>query len=197
MTERLTVEQFAARYTAAKTKAEKNKVVDSVITRTYVPFMEKVTSVQILLESAFDDRDGLKIPNEFCIHLNFQLLILTLYTNLEITQEKSTDGENSDLDDKTALSRAYDVLQSCDLWTVLIERIGIDYYELLNIKEMYLKNISVENEMTVQFAKQISRFGNLIGSAFKPLADQLLGEVDQLNAADKAELKSLLFELVK
>lgn len=194
MSNKVTVTDFVDRYISAKTTADKNKVIDSVIIRNYVPFIEKVSTIKILLEPAFHDVDGLKLPDEFCLHLNYHLTILTLYTDLEINQDRP---EGDDSADKTAVSRAYDKLQSCNLWSAIFERIGVDCEELQRIKEMYLKNRRNQNELLPQFAKQISRFRKLAETVFKPLVDQIIGELSALSDAEKADLKSGLFKLIK
>lgn len=189
MSEKLTVSQFANRYMTAKTNADKANVIKSVITRPYVPFLEKVTTLKLLLGTAITEKDGLKIRDEIALHVNFHLVILTLYTNLIIEK----NGE----DDKEAMFRAYDIMESCGLWEKIVVVIGRDYVELEKVRDLYLANIDSENDLTRQLASQVTRFSTLISTSLKPAMEGLKAEIDNLSSVDKEHLKESFFEVVK
>lgn len=189
MSEKISVSRFAADYEAAKNESEKTKLVKNVITRHYVPIIEKIVVLQEILGTAFRDRGGLSLPNEFSLHTNFHIAVLSLYTTLAI--EKTGDG------DREAGLRAYDALQACGAWNELFQAIGSDYDELARVRDMYLKNVHAENELTVQIARQVSRLGALIGSALSPLADALAGQMGDLNPDDLNAFKEELLKVVK
>lgn len=189
MSEKITVSTFVGKYESSKTKADKVRVVKSVIERSYVPFIEKLAIIQAMLESAFVDRDGVKVPDAFCIHTNFYITVLSLYTSLDI--------ERNDDNDKEAALRAYDMLQSCGIWEVLFDTIGSDYQELILVRDMYLANVKAENELTIQIARQVTRFGTLIGAALSPLSTMVQEELAKLSPEDLETIKSEMFKIVK
>lgn len=189
MNEKITVSAFANKYEAAKTKAEKSNLIKSIIRRPYVPFIEKITMIQSMLEPSFNDQDGIKIPNQFSLHTNFCTTVLFLYTSLEIDE----DGT----DDKTAALRAYDILQATGIWQRLFEAIGPDYLELVKIRDMYLENMKAENQITVQLAKQVTRFGTLVGTALEPLASTMTQELEKMTPDDISALTKEVLSVVK
>lgn len=189
MNEKTTVSAFANKYESAKTRSDKSNLVKSIIRRSYVPFIEKITMIQSMLETSFNDQGGIKIPNQFSLHTNFYTTVLFLYTSLEIEEEGT--------DDKTAALRAYDILQSTGIWERIFETIGSDYWELIRIRDMYLENMKAENQITVQLAKQVTRFGTLIGTALEPLTVAMTQELEKMTPDDISGLTNGILSVVK
>ena len=188
MNKKMTVSTFATQYINCKKESDRNSLVRSIIKRSYVPVTEKVSIIQELLGVAFDEKDGLKIPNALCLHVNFHIIILSLYTDLEIDKKEN---------DRTAGFRAYDIFQSCELWNVLKRQIGADYKELEKIRDLYLENMATENDLVVQLSNQITRFGTLISLAFRPLANTIQSEMNNLNESQKDNFKSSMIKILK
>ena len=137
---------------------------------------------------AFDEKDGLKIPNALCLHINFPYYNPIPIHCLEIDKKEN---------DRTAGFRTYDIFQSCELWNVLKRQIGADYKELEKIRDLYLENMATENDLVVQLSNQITRFGTLISSAFRPLANTIQSEMNNLNESQKDNLKNSMIKLLK
>lgn len=182
MSEKITVSEFAYRYNTAKTRDDKSNVINSIICRAYVPFVEKAAVVQAVMGTAFDDQNGMKIPNAFCLHTSFYTMVLSLYTSLAV--------EKIDDDDKEAGLRAYDTLQANGIWSAIFEAIGSDYIELKAVRDMYLENMEMDRAPMVQIPKQVSRFGSLVGTAVKE-------QIDKLNPEDLNVIKTELMKVVK
>ena len=89
MNKKMTVSTFTTQYINCKKESARNSLVRSIIKRSYVPVTEKVSIIQELLVVAFDEKDGLKIPNALCLHINFHIIILSLYTDLEIDKKEN------------------------------------------------------------------------------------------------------------
>ena len=184
----MTVSTFATKYNNCKRLSDKENLVRSIIKRPYVTYIEKVSMIQSLLGASFNEKNGLKIPDELCIHINFHILILSLYTDLEIDKTGN---------DKTDGFQAYDIFQACDIWSVLKRQIGPDYAELENVKELYIKNMAAENELSVQLSNQVTRFATLINSAFKPLASIIQTAMENLSSEDRENLKNNIVKIIK
>lgn len=176
---KISVNEFAEQY---RNTESKTAAAESIIRRRYVPYLEKVSTLKALLGSALSERDGLHIPDEIALKINFNFAILTLYTNLEIDRGSEEASE--------AVFRAYDTLQELNIWDALTAAIGEDYEELLSVRRAYLENIRHQNDITVQLAGQATRFGALIGAALKPAADALSRELRQMSDEEKAAFKS-------
>lgn len=185
MNTKIKVSEFVSMFKEAASFQDECEAIRAIIRRTYVPYMEKVTVLKALLGTSFTEQDGLMVLDHISLHLNYRMAVIFLYTNLEI--------EKNDDEDKEALIRAYDMLAELGLFEKIIELIGADYTELETVRRNYLENMLAENALTMQFAKQVTRFGSIISAATLPAIRSLQANIDNLSETDKEKLKTQIF----
>lgn len=134
----------------------------------YVPFIEKQSIAQVVLEACSNIKDGVIAVDSIQKYIIFTITILSAYTNLDF------EGEQ-DLDD-------YDALCSCQVGggTLLDEIVKIfekEYMRCNDILNMMTVDLLAENNIE----KQIGKFLTVITEKIDDLGDSLIDNLGNFN----------------
>ena len=142
----------------------------------YVPFVEKQSIAQIVLESCANIEDGVVAIDSIQKYIIFTITVLSTYTSLEF------EGNNNDLD-------SYDVLCSYQigdgtLLDEIVKTFEKEYVRCNDILNMMAADLLAENN----FEKQIGRFLTKLSNKVDTLGDSIIDKIgsfdmdfDQLN----------------
>ena len=181
-----TVIEFVEKFKKQKimnTKTD-NTIVGSFIkkeleVREYVPFVEKQSIAQIVLESCAHLRDGAISIDSIKKYIIFTITTLSVYTNLEFA------GDETDLD-------AYDALCSChtgegSLLDAILKTFEKEYTRCNDILNMMTADLMAENNVEKQIGKFLSNLSqkiSILGDTLKDKAENLDLDLSQLNIDD-------------
>lgn len=154
----------------------RQKLVQGVITRNYSPILEKKIILQNLFDKAIIEEDGIQYVDSFLLHINKTQGILALYTNLDIKKDK--DSKTNSFDD-------YDELIESGVFEMILGCIGTKEINEFNMVLNHIQDTFYNKQTTEAYiAKQITRFGNLIGFGLGSGLEQLndvLKDKDKMN----------------
>ncbi len=183
--ERINVSTFVKRYKQLTNDQLKDKYVKEHIVTTYSPILNKINILKLMNEkSVVDDSTG-KYIDMTVSKLNLVMAILVLYTDIE--PDKTEDG-------KVLTWEAYDTLKSTGLYGKILNAIGEDLEELMNVQSnvmetWYNKNCSTQAYISNLAEKVSHKFALVAGVGMEKLAEVLDDEVKLkkvANAFDKA-----------
>lgn len=99
--EKINAKEFVCKFKELKTEEEKYNFVASVITRQYVPVLEKQLALQVMLDkSIVTDENHMKYIDMFLSKINLNLAIISLYTNIKCsTPQEDNRSPIDDYDD--------------------------------------------------------------------------------------------------
>lgn len=163
--DRISISKFVNEYLSLD-PPDRKSYLDSIMTKKYVPCLDKNTIISAMLEGAIDTQYDIPRINYFAVHIDFNMALLIMYTKLSIDK----NGE----DDKEAIFRAYDLLKENELFWEIYERIGEDEYnECYMIKDMILSKYKDDASTGAQLSKFVVRAGAVIDSGMKVFNDQI------------------------
>ena len=135
----------------------------------YVPFVEKQSIAQIVLESCANIKDGVVAIDSIQKYIVFTITVLSTYTNLEF------DGNENDLD-------AYDALCSYQigdgtLLDEIVKTFEKEYVRCNDILNMMTADLMAENNIE----KQVGKFLSGISEKINNLGDSLIDKLGDFN----------------
>lgn len=136
--------------------------------KTYVPFVEKQSIAQVVLETCANMNDGVIAIDSIQKYIIFTITILSAYTNLEF------DGEQ-DLSDYDALC-SYQV-GDCTLLDEIVKTFEKEYSRCNDILNMMTADLLAENNIE----KQVGKFLSGISDKISELGDSLINKLGDFN----------------
>lgn len=123
---------------------------NSLITRTYVPVIEKRRFALDVISACTDDIDDFVTVNKFMMNIYFDMNMLGVYTNLDIP---------NDFDE---MIDQYDMLCEYGIMNKFIDLFVDEYYETWNILEGELDLLLVQNSVDAQIVKVANKVNKII-----------------------------------
>jgi len=150
----------------------------------YIPFIEKQSIAQIVLESCANIKDGVVTVDSIQKYIIFTITILSTYTNLEF------DGDVADLD-------AYDALCSYQigdgtLLDEIVKTFEKEYVRCNDILNMMTVDLMAENNIEKQVGKFLSGISEKINNLGDSLIDRLGDFNMDLNQLDIDKLSDII-----
>lgn len=180
------IQKFVNDYIEVQDINLKQKMVEGIITRTYSPILEKKIILQNLFDKSIIEDNGIQYVDSFLLHINKTHGILALYTNLDI--KKTETSETNNFDD-------YDDLISSGVFEMILGCIGTKEINEFNMVLNHIQDTFYNQQSTESYiAKQITRFGNLIGFGLGSGLEQLnilLQDENKVNTVI-SKIKSLM-----
>ena len=166
--------------------------VNEYITKTlevkdYVPFVEKQSVAQIVLESCAHMQDGVITIDSVQEYMIFTITILSTYTSLEF------EGDENDLN-------AYDVLCSYQvddstLLDEIVKTFEKEYVRCNDILNMMTADLMAENNIEKQVGRFLSGISEKIGDLGDSLIDKLGNFNMDLNQLDIDKLSDIISKI--
>ena len=150
MEKKMTVKEFVDKYNAYKNEDLKEKQIDNIIKRHYSPITEKKAALDLIFKKCIKEKDGIEYIDSFLMQVGLMSVVLALYTNLDCDNTNAFDN--------------YDLLMENGIYPKIIYKIGeIEITELKNIYTCVEETFMNQQTFEAYFAKQVTRFGELIG----------------------------------
>ena len=137
--------------------------------RDYVPFVEKQSIAQIVLESCANIKDSVIAIDSIQKYIIFTVTILSTYTNLEF------NGDESDLDSYDALC-SYQIGEGT-LLDEIVKTFEKEYVRCNDILNMMTADLMAENNIE----KQVGKFLFGISEKINDLGDSLIDKLGDFN----------------
>lgn len=168
--ERIKFSEFVEDYERAEND-EKLDVIKSIMKpEKYVPLLNKTAMISMMLDKAVDEEYGIPKIDRVVVHINFNIALIYLYTNLSPDETK---------DPSKRVFEGYDTLQKHGLFFHIINQIGeLEYSECCMIRDSILESKRDETTM----AYQIAKYSSLLSS----LSDNLKSLQDEIEDLDEA-----------
>jgi len=171
----MTVLEFIEKYNRLSSTSAKNKMIESIMKRTYCPVLEKRVILQKMLEKSIatdSSNETIQYIDMFVFKLNYIMSIIILYTSLAI-DTKIVAGEKI-----AKTEEIYDGLVESKIIKEIYEQIGEDELkELNNINEMLISNFDYTHCTGYAYlTKTLNNATQLISTTIQPI----IGYVDQL-----------------
>lgn len=128
----------------------------------YIPIMEKKKFAMDIIAACTDDVDGFIAADRFKMNIYFNMMVLGLYTNLEI---------NSDFDE---MVREYDLLCENGMLNNLLALFADDYSVMCGVLDGLLDELLVQNSIDMQVVRVANK---IIG-----ILDILGDNMDNINS---------------
>lgn len=150
----------------------------------YVPFVEKQSIAQIVLESCADLDNGVVVIDSVKKYIIFTITVLSTYTNLEF------EGDEAGLD-------AYDMLCSCQvgdgtLLDAIVKTFEKEYSRCNDILNMMTADLLAENNIEKQVGKFLTKISNKIDTFGDAIIDKLGNFEMDLNQLDIDKLTNII-----
>lgn len=161
MKKQMTVNEFIKQFTSCQTEAAKTVALKGIITTHYVPYDQKVFLARMCVEvSNVDTKTRLVRLNTPATYLNYTTTILSMYTNLKLEKDKS--------------SEAYDALMEANALQPLLDCIGSDLDEFQSVLKMCADDFR-ENETSTRSAveKLIAFMATMLDTSVQGLAEAM------------------------
>jgi hypothetical protein len=153
--EKMTVREFAEKYTKLQSDKTRENLIDSIIVRHYAPILKKRSALELIFEKCVQEKDGIKYIDSFLVQIGLMQAVLVLYTNLE-TKHKENEEDTIFTD--------YDLLMETGIYPIIMYKIGEkDIKELMNIYSSIEETFMNQQTFEAYLAKQVTRFGELFG----------------------------------
>ena len=191
---KITVSDFVKKYKQLSSDSLKERLIKSIITRTYVPVLEKKLFLQVMFDKSLVGEEPNRYVDMFLNSINITLAILGMYTKLNF--EKTEEN-------KTTMFEAYDMLAELDLLNVIFNEIpSSELTQISAINEQIMETYYNEHNSTQAFVtKLIDRFANTFGVLTKGSIDSLseiLNDEEKLNSViDKLNKDNKLTQIAK
>ena len=153
----------------------------------YVPFIEKQSIAQIVLESCANLEDDVVVIDSVQKYIIFTVTVLSTYTNLEF------EGDETDLD-------AYDMLCSCQvgdgtLLDAIVKTFEKEYSRCNDILNMMTADLLAENNIEKQVGKFLTKLSDKVNTFGDTIIDKL-GNFDMdLNQLDIDKLTNAISKI--
>ena len=191
---KITVSDFVKKYKQLSSDSLKERLIKSIIIRTYVPVLEKKLFLQVMFDKSLVGEEPNRHVDMFLNSINVTLAILGMYTKLNF--EKTEEN-------KTTMFEAYDMLAELDLLNVIFNEIpSSELTQISAINEQIIETYYNEHNSMQSFAtKLVDRFANTFGVLTKGSIDSLsdiLNDEEKLNSViDKLNKDNKLNQIAK
>lgn len=165
------VEQFKndkVMNTQIKPNAVSEYIKDKLEVKDYIPFVEKQSIAQVVLETCANLKDGVIAIDSIQKYIIFTIMILSTYTNLEFDGDEDLDAYDAlcvyQIDDGTLLD-------------AIVKTFEKEYVRCNDILNMMTADLVAENNIE----KQVGRFLSGISEKINELGDSLIGKLGNFN----------------
>lgn len=170
--ERITVSTFVERYNKLNNDQLKDKYVKEHVKITYAPILKKKAILEVMNNKSVVEGSTGKYIDLITSKLNLIMAVLVLYTDIE--PDKNEDGQ-------PLVCESYDALQSTGLIGKILNIIGSDVEELMNIQSKvmdtwYAQHTSTEAYVANLVEKASHKLGVYAGAGMDKFADVLSDE---------------------
>ena len=179
--ERITVSTFVERYSKLNNDQLKDKYVKEHVKITYAPILKKKIILEAMNDKSIIEGSTGKYIDMITSKLNFTMAVLMLYTDIEPDKNE---------DDQPLVCESYDSLKSTGLIGKILNTIGSDIEELMNIQSQvmdtwYAQHTSTEAYIANLVEKASHKLGVYAGVGMDKVADVLSDEkkVNKIAAA--------------
>lgn len=187
--ERITVSTFVERYGKLNNDQLKDKYVKEHVKITYAPILKKKAILEAMNNKSVIDSPTGKYIDLITSKLNFTMAVLMLYTDIE--PDKNEEGQ-------PLVCESYDSLQSTGLIGKILNTIGSDVEELMNIQSQIMDTWYAQHTSTEAYVANLveaasHKLGVYAGVGMDKLADVLSDEkkVNKIIAALDKVLKKI------
>ena len=139
----------------------------------YIPIMEKKMFVMDVISACTDEVDGFISADRFKMNIYFNMRVLALYTNLEVSN------------DFNEMTEQYDALCENGTLNNVLSLFADEYSVMCNVLENVLDELLVQNSIeaqVVRIANKLSFVINSIGSGLDKLdLNSILPEGENIN----------------
>lgn len=191
---KITASDFVKKYKQLSSDSLRERLIKSIITRTYVPVLEKKLFLQVMFDKSLVGEESNRHVDMFLNSINVTLAILGMYTKLNF--EKTEEN-------KTTMFEAYDMLAELDLLNVIFNEIpSSELTQISAINEQIMETYYNGHNSIQAFAtKLVDRFANTFGVLTKGSIDSLseiLNDEEKLNSViDKLNKDNKLTQIAK
>lgn len=173
--------------TQIKPNAVSEYIKNTLEVKDYVPFVEKQSMAQIVLESCANMKDGVISIDSIQKYIVFTITVLSTYTNLEF------EGNENDLD-------AYDALCSYQigdrtLLDEIVKTFEKEYVRCNDILNMMTTDLMAENNIEKQVGKFLFGISKKINDLGDSLIDKLGGFNTDLSQLDINKLTDMISKI--
>ena len=168
------IREFVEKYEAIATdRLKEDYIKDNLHTKTYLPFLTKVTLADKLAKVTTLDKDtgNVNVKSD-ANYLLFCRMIIEQYTDLQI----ETEG----------FYEEYDLLNESGLLDKIMQMIPekeiSEFKMLCDFKQKDL--ITNQYEMHSYISNQVTRFGELIGLTLKPIMEKFSDQLENMDEKD-------------
>lgn len=182
---KITVEDFVKNYKESDMR-ERDEYVSSIITRKYVPIIEKNALLTIFFQKSLVEKNGIKAIDNLASYLNYISAILLLYTSLELRANEKTADED------------YDILVESGALDHIFNEIGVG--ELDEIKMIYdfIKSEFIEREHSLSgYMSKAMNYIDVISESFIKGLSNTIGDISDINNFDTEKLLDTLNSFIK
>lgn len=170
--EKITVSTFVERYYKLNTEQLKDKYVKEHVKTTYAPILKKKAILEAMNDKSVVEGSTGKYIDMITSKLNLTMAVLVLYTDIE--PDKNEEGQ-------PLVCESYDSLQSTGLIGKILNIIGSDVEELMNIQSQimdiwYARHTSTEVYVANLVEAASHKLGVYAGAGMDKLADVLSDE---------------------
>lgn len=170
--QKIAVKDFVKKYNALTNDTLKEKQIDSIIKRHYVPVVEKRAAAEVIIEKSTQEKDGIEYIDSFLSKVGLMSAIISLYTNLDCNGN---------------IFENYDLLMEDGIYPIIMYKIGEkDIKEFMSILASVEETFISQKSFEAFVAKQVTRFGalfgQLAGSGLESLST-VLGDEEKMKQA--------------
>ena len=182
----ITVKEFVDKYIKLSSDSLKDKLVESIIYRTYVPILEKKLFLQAVSDKSLTGQEPNRYVDVFVNKINVTIAILQLYTDLDFKKTKN--------DKDTKMFVDYDLLAENDLLNKIFNQIPeSELKSFLSINDQITETFYNEHNSTESFLTKLAdRFSVTFGAIADGSINALL---EVLN--DEEKLNGIVDNLIK
>lgn len=182
----ITVKEFVDKYIKLSSDSLKDKLVESIIYRTYVPILEKKLFLQAVFDKSLTGQEPNRYVDVFVNKINVTIAILQLYTDLDFKKTKN--------DKDTKMFVDYDLLAENDLLNKIFNQIPeSELKSFLSINDQITETFYNEHNSTESFLTKLAdRFSVTFGAIANGSINALL---EVLN--DEEKLNGIVDNLIK
>jgi len=170
--ERITVSTFVERYSKLNNDQLKDKYVKEHVKTTYAPILKKKAILEAMNDKSVVEGSTGKYIDLITSKLNLTMAVLILYTDIE--PDKNEDGQ-------PLVCESYDSLQSTGLIGKILNTIGSDVDELMNIQSQVMDTWYAQHTSTEAYVANLveaasHKLGVYAGAGMDKIADVLSDE---------------------
>lgn len=187
--ERITVSTFVERYSKLNNDQLKDKYVKEHVKITYAPILKKKAILEVMNDKSVIDSPTGKYIDLITSKLNLTMAVLMLYTDIE--PDKNEEGQ-------PLVCESYDSLQSTGLIGKILNTIGSDVEELMNIQSQVMDTWYAQHTSTEAYIANLvevasHKLGVYAGAGMDKIADVLSDEkkMNKIIAAFDKMLKKI------